>query len=52
LTLDHEVLSLIGIDETWFGGTPEAVKKFMHTEDIEPRRKARAKAFAEGDLLE
>jgi PAS domain S-box-containing protein len=52
LTYSDELLALMGIDKSQFGGTSEAVEAFTHPDDIERRRKDRANALAQGDRWE
>jgi PAS domain S-box-containing protein len=51
LTCSDELLALVGIDRSQFGGTPEAVEAVVHPDDVERFRIDRAKALAEGDRL-
>src|SRR5919108_3480123 len=52
LTYSDGLLSLIGLDRNQFDGTLEAVEAFTHPDDIERRRKDRARDLAEGDWLQ
>jgi PAS domain S-box-containing protein len=52
LTYSDELLALIGVDKSQFGGTLEAADAFTHPDDIERRRNDRANALSQGDWLE
>jgi two-component system sensor histidine kinase/response regulator len=52
LIYSDELLALIGIDKSRFGGTPEAVAEFTHPDDIERVWEKHFRALAEGDRLE
>jgi PAS domain S-box-containing protein len=52
LECSDEALILMGITRRDWGGTPEALEAFVHPDDLERRRRDRAAALSEGELLQ